>query len=163
MKKQLFLYLFICALMVNLFTYMYYSKGFSFLEKRYDKISKRATVEKDSLSNLLLDANEFSLENNDNAQNYFNGKDVNKIIKKLNENLLGFNDATEGNKYTGQVTLGAQKFIINKIKVLNHRWIIANYSDGTLWGEVLLKYFINKDDSFSFEIIETQLYPKQEY
>ena len=163
MKKQWFLYLFICALMVNLFTYMYYSKGFSFLENRYDVMSKRSTVEKDSLSNLLLDANQFSLENNDNAQNYFDGKDVNKIIKKVNDAILSFNDAPEGNKYTGQVTLGSQKFIINKIKVLNHRWIIANYSDGSLWGEVILKYFINKDNSCTFEILETQLYPKQEY
>lgn len=163
MKKQLFLYLFICALMVNLFTYMYYNKGFSFLENRYDKLNKRTTIEKDSLSNLLFDANKFSLENNDNAQNYFDGKDVNKIIKKVNDALLNFNDAKEGNKFTGQVTMGSQKFIINKIKVLNHRWIIADYSDGTLWGEVLLKFFVNKDDIISFEIIETQLYPKQQY
>ena len=82
---------------------------------------------------------------------------------KVNDAILSFNDAPEGNKYTGQVTLGSQKFIINKIKVLNHRWIIANYSDGTLWGEVLLKYFINKDDTISLEIIETQLYAKQQY
>ena len=50
-------------------------------------MSKRSTVEKDSLSNLLLDANQFSLENNDNAQNYFDGKDVNKIIKKVKRSV----------------------------------------------------------------------------
>ena len=163
MKKQLFLYLFICALMVNLFTYMYYSKGFSFLENRYDKLSKRTGVEKDSLTNLLFDANHFSLENNDNAQNYFEGKEANKIIKNVNDALLSFNDSKDGNKFSGQVTMGSQKFIINKIKVLNNRWIIADYSDGSLWGEVLLKYFVNKDDSVSFEIIETLIYPKQIY
>jgi hypothetical protein len=25
------------------------------------------------------------------------------------------------------------KFIINKVKVLNHRWIIADFSDGEYW------------------------------
>lgn len=163
MKKQLFLYLFVCSLMVNLFTYMYYNKGFTFLENRYDKLSKRTTIEKDSLSNLLFDANKFSLENNDNSQNYFEGKNVNEIIKRVNDALLTYNDNKEGNKFTGQVTMGSQKFIINKIKLLNHRWIIADYSDGILWGEVLLKYFVNNDNSISFEIIETQLYPKLKY
>jgi hypothetical protein len=54
--------------------------------------------------------------------------------------------------------MGEQKFIINKIKILNHRWIIADYSNGSLWGEVLLKYFINEDQTISFEIMNSYLY-----
>ena len=56
--------------------------------------------------------------------------------------------------------MGEQKFIVNKIKILNHRWIIADYSDGQLWGEVLLKYFINDNQTVSYQIIETQLFPR---
>ena len=161
MKKQLFLYLFILALMVNCFTYMYYSKGFEFLEKRYEKLNVKMTSKNDSLANLLSDANHFAIESNDNAQNYFGSKDYSVISKNAIDGLLAFNDDPKGNKFTGQVTMGNQKFIINKIKVLNHRWIIADYSDGQLWGEVLLKYFVNNDESISFEIIETQLFPKE--
>ena len=161
MKKQLFLYLFILALMVNCFTYMYYSKGFAFLEKRYEKLNLKMTSKNDSLVNLLVDANHFAIENNDNAQNYFDGKDVSIITKNVTNGLLAFNDDPNGNKFTGQVTMGSQKFIINKIKILNHRWIIADFSDGQLWGEVLVKYFLNADDSISYEIIETQLFPKE--
>lgn len=161
MKKQLFLYLFILALMVNCFTYMWYSKGFVFLEKRYEKFNKKMTSRNDSLVNLLADANHFSIENNDNAQNYFNGKDVSELSKNVINALLAFNDDPKGNPFTGQVTMGNQKFIINKIKILNHRWIIADYSDGQLWGEVLLKYFVNDDATVSFEIVETQLFPKE--
>ena len=47
------------------------------------------------------------------------------------------------------------------MKIINHRWIIADYSNGELWGEVLIKYFINEDQSISFETIESYLYPKQ--
>ncbi|MEO0044902.1 MAG: hypothetical protein RL705_93, partial [Bacteroidota bacterium] len=65
------------------------------------------------------------------------------------------------NKYIDQVTMGEQKFIINKVKLLNHRWIIANYSNGKLWGEVMLKYFINDDQTVSFEIMNSYLYPEQ--
>jgi hypothetical protein len=73
---------------------------------------------------------------------------------------LNFNDSPSGNTYTGQEKLGANKFIINKIKVLNHRWIIADYSDGEYWGEVLLKYFVNEDKSISFEVNQSILYQK---
>ena len=161
MKKQLFLYLFILALMVNCFTYMWYSKGFVFLEKRYEKFNKKMTSRNDSLVNMLADANHFSIESNDNAQNYFNGKEVSEVSKNVVNALLAFNDDPKGNQFTGQVTMGGQKFIINKIKILNHRWIIADYSDGQLWGEVLLKYFVNDDATVSFEIVETQLFPKE--
>ena len=161
MKKQLFLYLFIVALMVNCFTYMYYSKGFEFLEKRYEKLQIKTSKKQDSMVNLLSDANHFALESNDNAQNYFEGKDIETIKKRVSDGLLSFNDDANGNKYTGQVRMSDQKFIINKIKILNHRWIIADYSDGQLWGEVLLNYFLNDDGTVSYEMIVTKLFPKE--
>jgi hypothetical protein len=55
--------------------------------------------------------------------------------------------------------MGSQKFIISSVKLLNHRWIIANYSNGGLWGEVLLKYFVENNGSISFEIMNSYLYP----
>ena len=83
------------------------------------------------------------------------------IEQPRKDKLLEFNDNPNGNPYTGQEKLGPNKFIINKIKVINHRWIIADFSDGDYWGEVLLKYFVNEDKSFSFEVNQSLLYPKQ--
>ena len=37
------------------------------------------------------------------------------------------------------------KFVFNSVKVLNHKWLIANFTDGTIWGEAILKFSINKD------------------
>ena len=161
MKRQLFLYLLILAVLVNIFTYMYYSKGFSFLEKRYEKMSTKMKAKNDSLNNVLVDANYFSLEQNNNAKNYFEEYDTNELMPKIQNKLLDFNDDPEGNKYTRQAKLTTQKFIINKIKFLNHRWIIANYSDGEYWGEALIKYFVNSDGTYSFETIESYLYPRE--
>lgn len=162
MKKQLFLYLFIVSALINVFTYMYYSKKDATIEKRFEDKNKRM---KDSISqfeNVLYDANYFSLENNQNAQEYFSNYDVTKLLPQIKDALLAYNDAPEGNKYIDQPKMGEQKFIINKIKVLNHRWIVADYSNGTLWGDVLIKYFVNDDNSITFETIETFLYPKQQ-
>ena len=163
MKKQLFLYLFILTALFTVFTYMYYSKALEAQQKKYINTAIFNKKINDSLTNQLFDANYFSLENNDNAINYFEKYDVAKLMPQIKDALLEFNDSKEGNKYTGYETMGDQKFIINKIKILNHRWIIADYSNGELWGDVLIKYFVNDDGTFTFQTEDSFLYPKQQY
>jgi len=161
MKKSLFLYLFIVAVLMNVFTYKYFSsKGLDEVKTLTIK-NKKLNASIDSISNTMDDANYFSLENNSRAQNYLENYQAKDIIEKVKQALLSYNDSKEGNQYTGQIKLNEQKFIINKIKVINHRWLIADYSDGTLWGEVILKYFVNEDETISFEIAESYLYPKE--
>ena len=166
MKKSLFLYLFILAVLMNIFTYMYYSKKSTFEETHAAIMNTKL---KDSLTSIATkydDANYFSLENNQNAQDYFAASALNKfnsyeeLIAHVKEKLMDLNENPKGNPYTGQEQMGAQKFIINKAKVLNHRWVIADYSDGEFWGEVLLKYFVNEDGTITFEIIQSVLYQK---
>lgn len=163
MKKSLFLYLFIIAVLMNVFTYKYFTS-------KEAAENKPATTEQnnpklnDSIAKLndqLYDANTFSLEYNDRAQNYLNQNDIAAFSKKVTDALLAYNDAPEGNKFTDQPKMGEQKYIINKVKILNHRWIIANYSNGKLWGEVLLKYFVNDDQTITFEVMNSYLYPEQ--
>ena len=161
MKKSLFLYLFIISVLMNVFTYKYFSgKG----EGELKPLTQSNKKLKDSiavLSDKLYDANTFSLENNDRAQNYLNKSDINAFAEKVKQALLTFNDSKEGNIYTGQVKMGEQKYIINKIKILNHRWIIADYSNGQLWGEVLLKYFENDNGTIDFVTMDSYLYSKE--
>ncbi|MFY7757583.1 MAG: hypothetical protein ACOVP9_04230, partial [Flavobacterium stagni] len=89
--------------------------------------------------------------------------DVKQLEPSIREQLIAFNDSPAGNVYTGQEKLGEQKFIINKMKVLNHRWIIANYSDGTYWGEAMIKYFVDDKGKATFQTMDTFIYPKEEY
>jgi hypothetical protein len=162
MKKSLFLYLFIIAVLMNVFTYKYFtSKENSVKKPESAQDNKKWNDSVAKLTDQLYDANYFSLEANDRAQNYLNQNDINVFAEKVKQALLAYNDSPEGNQYTDQVTMGEQKFIISKVKLLNHRWIIASYSNGKLWGEVLLKYFINDDQTVSFEIMNSYLYPEQ--
>lgn len=161
MRKQLVLYLFILAVLMNVFTYMYFTKKEASNKKRIDETSKKL---KDSITHMadeLYDANYFSLEHNDNAQNYLENYDIRELMPLIKNELLSYNDSRDGNKYVDQAKMGDQKFIINKIKILNHRWIIADYSNGQLWGEVLLKYFVNDDKTISFETAQSFLYLPQ--
>jgi hypothetical protein len=168
MRKSLFLYLFIIAVLMNVFTYKYFTSKESSEQKSATVTNDNANSKalSDSITHLsdkLYDANTFSLENNDRAQNYLYESnkinDVPAFTEKVKQALLSYNDSPEGNKYTDQVKMGDQKFIISSVKLLNHRWVIANYSNGQLWGEVLLKYFVEENGSISFEIMNSYLYP----
>lgn len=163
MKKQLFLYLFIISALINVFTFMYFSKKDSAMEKHFEKSMLQKKDSINLLYNKNIDANYFSLEYNDNAQNYFENYDITDLSKKVSDALMSYNDSPDGNKFVDQPRMDGQKFIVNKIKLLNHRWIIADYSNGNLWGEVLLKYFINDDQTISFETMQSILYPKTKY
>ncbi|TDE52950.1 hypothetical protein [Flavobacterium sp. GT3P67] len=166
MKQSLFLYLTILAVLSSIFTYMFLSKQVAFEQTRYEKTTKKLRDSLSLVSNQLADANYFSLAKNENAQNYFDSGSSEKIIQYeklipvVTEKLLDYNSNPKGNPYTGQDQIGTNKFIINKVRILNHRWIIADFSDGEIWGEVLLKYFVNADDSISFEVNQSLLYQK---
>ena len=166
MKKSLLLYLFILAVLFNVFTYMYYSKELAFQQNRYVKIEKKLKDSLNSNANKLDESNYFSLAKNENAQNYFNPDNatktiqVEKLIPFVTEKLMDLNANPNGNPYVGQDKIGANKFIINKVRILNHRWIIADFSDGEYWGEVLIKYFINDDETVSFETFQSLIYQK---
>lgn len=166
MKQSLFLYLTILAVLSSIFTYMFLSKQVEFEQTRYEKTTKKLRDSLNLVSNQLADANYFSLAKNENAQNYFDSGSSEKIIQYekiipvVTEKLLDYNANPKGNPFTGQDQIGTNKFIINKVRILNHRWIIADFSDGEIWGEVLLKYFVNTDDSISFEVSQSLLYQK---
>ena len=166
MKQSFLLYLSILSVLLAVFTFSYYRSQMKFDTSRYENSNKKNKDSIITLKKQLFEANYFSLENNQNAQDYFYSDDpeksisYEKLIPIVKEKLFDFNDNPAGNPYTGQDKLGDFKFIINKVKVLNHRWIIADYSDGEYWGEVLLKYFVNENKSISFELIQTLLYQK---
>ena len=166
MKKSLLLYLFILTLLLNVFTFMYFSKELTFEKEKSAKTEAKLKKDIEVANAKQVDANYFSLEKNENAQNYFNPDNaektiqIEKLIPFVTEKLMDLNANPKGNPYVGQDQIGANKFIINKVKVLNHRWIIADFSDGKYWGEVLIKYFINDDETVSFETFQSLLYQK---
>ena len=166
MKNSLLLFLIIIVLLLNVFTYMYFSKQLTFVKDKSAKTEAKWKKDLEVANAKLVDANYFSLEKNENAQNYFNPDNatktiqVEKLIPVVTEKLMDLNANPKGNPFVGQDQIGANKFIINKVRILNHRWIIADYSDGEYWGEVLIKYFINDDETVSFETFQSLLYQK---
>ena len=154
MKHSLLLYLFILALVFNIFTYAYYSKQVQFQSTQIEKLTKKFQSKETEFKSKLQEANYFTTKMDQKS-------DITTLIPSLKEALLKFNENPNGNPYTGQKKFGLNKFTINKIKVINHRWIIADFSDGENCGEVLLKYFVKEDKSFSFEVNQSLMFPKK--
>ena len=51
-------------------------------------------------------------------------------------------------------------FKINKIKVLNHKWILADFSDGKYWGDLVIQYQLKDDLSVDFTLLDHLLYTR---
>lgn len=162
--NKIFLYLFILAVLMNGFTFAYFSKKNSFNQQIYDQ---NYEILNDSLLHIqgeLLDLKKFTLDGNYEAQYYFdqlNSNDHEGLIslkKNVETVLMSFNENNEGNIYAGYSVLEGKKFEIENILFLNHQWILGNFSNGIYKGQVLLKYFIDRNDEVSFEIGQTYLY-----
>jgi hypothetical protein len=50
---------------------------------------------------------------------------------------------------------------INKLKFLNHKWILADYTDGRYWGEMVLEYYVKKNREIELKQISSLMYPIQ--
>lgn len=160
MKKNLFLYLFIFALLINVFTYMYFTNKQKFEDGRIDEMQAKVKSLKDSLETVTgkcADANYFSVESNSNALNTFTG-DINEIAIKIRDGILAKNDVEKGNSLVPYPPIEGKPFIISKLKVLNDRWVIADFSNTLNEGQVLIKYFIEDDGSITYETAETVFY-----
>ena len=79
MKKSFFLYALILSLVFNIYTYMYLSKEVTYEQDKYKKTTTKLKDSLQSVTNKLSDSNYFSLERNENAQNYFESAASDKI------------------------------------------------------------------------------------
>ena len=103
----------------------------------------------------------FTLNEDSYAQEYLFDKnmDYRKVMDKVTKEIKDLNASTEGNKLVTYNDASIEKkYLINTIEFINHRWVIAEFSNGKLWGQVLLKYFPLEDKPTEFEVINTVLY-----
>lgn len=157
--KNTILYLFIFSLLINIFQYVNSNKILDAKEQQILNSKKYLKISRDSLKS-FSENNSFDLKNNDNAQEYFynKGMDYNKIIEKVNNDINALNANKAGNPLIPYDMIDGKAFLISRIKMVNHRWVIAEFSNGKIWGEVLLKYFIVGDKPTEFETIDTVLF-----
>lgn len=161
MKKIIFI-LFVFSAFYNVYQYVNANRIFERKQMEYDVLKKRVEIVRDSVSGLkqdLLQADYFSLAQNETAQDLFRVTDFQASVQKIQDEILALNHQENGNPLVPYGPVDGNKFIINKIKILNHRWIIADFYAGSVKGELLIQYFVSEDRPTEFNTIETVLYP----
>ncbi len=162
MKKNIFLYLFVFAALIALFLLMRGSKAVKASTEKISKLESQVSVLKDSTEALqlrLLDMQYFSLENNDDALAYYEHLNLENPTRFIEDKLLETNERKGDNPLIPYAGMESD-FKINKIKVLNHKWILADFSDGKYWGDLVISYELKDDLSIDFTLLDHLLYTR---
>ncbi len=164
MKQKIVIYLFIFTVLLVIFQYVNSKHLFEDANNRIANYKALAEKQKDSIVKLqhdLLDAKHFNLERNEDAISYFenDGHDIYDLIPHIKDELYELNEAKGQHPIVPYAASEGRKIVINTVKILNHKWIIADFTDGEYWGEILVAYFVNKNKTVDFELVESFLYP----
>ena len=119
----------------------------------YEKTVLKLQTELDEVIN-------FSLKNNEYALAYFNEIKIENPTSLIEGQLYQKNLIKE-KKIIPNIEKG-RTFLINKIKVLNHKWLIASFSDGTVFGEIFLSFKMDELGKVSYELKEHLIYPSSD-
>lgn len=114
----------------------------------------------EDLKNVNLDLQYFSLAKNEEAISYFEERGIDAVeLARLVENeIIGRNKATQDNELIPFAGMeGTMR--INKVKILNHKWIIADFTDGTYWGELFITYDLDENNNLILNTEKSFLYP----
>lgn len=162
------MYLFIFTLLLVIFQY---ANAKNILDSYRIKTEKKeAQVEKlkDSVQK-LFDRNYtlslFTITNNDDALSYFEDTDLNRDnIEAMVMDALYNTNTYSGDEHplVPYMSMTDTKMIINQARVVNHKWVLANFTDGKFWGELFLSYEI-KDAEVFFKLENYLLYTNSSY
>ncbi len=164
MKQRIFMYLFVFAALLVLFQYINAKRIFEKMNNKLEGHKVKLETYQDSvetLQNTISNLSHFNLDRNEDAISYFenDGYNVSELIPFIKDELYKLNVVKGEHPMIPYVSSEGRKMLINTIKMLNHKWIIADFSDGEYWGEVFLTYYITEDKQVDFNLEESFLYP----
>lgn len=165
MKKRLFMYLFIFTLLLVIFQFVNSKKIIESYDQKLTNYMEKNTELKDSISaiedNKSIDLYTFRFDTNDSAMTYWEneGYRISEFVPFLKDQLMNLNIYdTEDHPLVPYASMTGNKMLIDQIRIINHKWIVASFTDGTYWGEMLLAYDIEDKKNLKFKVIESILY-----
>ena len=159
------MYLFIFSVLLIIFQYV---NSKNIIDKYEEDIvtvkSKLSESEKtiNALEEQNFEMSYFNIDRNEDALTYFEaqGYDTERLIPAIIEGLYNMNDY-EGDEHpiVPYVSTTESKLLINKVRILNHKWIIANFTDGQFWGEIFVSYEIDENNDLKYKLVDYLMYP----
>ncbi len=169
MKSKIFMYLFIFVLLLVIFQYVNSKSILESYENKVDKSRVEMEAYKDSIRSLEdenLDLKYFNLEYDDFALSYFEDKgfDTSELIPFIKDELYKLNEYKGvDHPIVPYASMTDGKILINTVRLLNHKWILADFSDGKYWGQMFLTYEIIDNRELKFKLVEYFMYPPDSY
>ncbi|MFD1095766.1 hypothetical protein [Salegentibacter chungangensis] len=164
MRNKILVYLLIFSVLFVIFIYVNDKRILDARDATIEQLENRSESQEAEIEELRSETQDqtyFSLESNEDALTYFEnrGLDPLAIKNKVRDEIISRNRANEDNDLVPFEGMeGPMR--INKIKLLNHKWIIADFTDGTYWGEILLSYSVDDQGEISFTPEKSFLYQK---
>ena len=164
MKSRIFMYLFVFATLLVLFQYVNAKRVFEDMDNKLVGYKTQLIKYKDSvavLQNDIAGLSHFNLDRNEDAISYFenDGYNVSELIPFIKDELYKLNEVRGEHPIVPYAASEGRKILINTVKMLNHKWIVADFSDGEYCGEIFLTYQITNDKQLKFNLVESFLYP----
>ena len=122
------------------------------LKRKFDSLKNQHKL----LDKRFNDEVYFSLNDNQEALSYFDQTNEDTLISYIRDELYEKNFNKNADNFV-PLSNTKNKYLINKVKILNHKWIIADFSDGTRWGEMWIEYYFDKKKVI-FDVKEFFLY-----
>ena len=159
MRNKIIQYLLIFISLIALYLFvsdMNKSEAFAVSQER---MSKRVDTLKDSITQLVVEQTNnayFSLTVNRDAQQAHLDFSPEELQNIFQDYILLSNDNSKGNPLLS--SLGSD-WIINKIHVVNHQWILADFTNGTQWGDALFQYQVKANSKPRLRLLNHVMYP----
>lgn len=169
MSKKIFIALFIASALLNVYLFTQKKTKIAQTEQTSEnQLSKSVSTDDkqvllDSIRKLIIERSDlqyFDIQNNSYAQDYFAEMGINDASELITSAVLKTN-TTKGKHPLIRFSPKNNFFQTNKIKILNNKWIICDFSDGAIWGELLLKYHIDENKNVEFTVLDDLLYPEE--
>lgn len=169
MNKNIFIVLFAVSALLNI--YLFASREKKTTETVISSEGSQLTngtmtddknVLLDSIRKLVMEKSElqyFDIQHNGYAKDYFFEMGIENPEELVVSAILQTNTLKRQHPLIRFAPKNSN-FQTNKIKILNHKWAICDFSDGVLWGELLLKYNIDENKKVELTVIDDLLYPE---
>ncbi|MDT0685592.1 hypothetical protein [Autumnicola psychrophila] len=163
MRSKILMYLFIFTLLFTIFIYVNDKKILDARDESIAGLENQIAEVQGELDSLKMSGTEtdyFSIDRNEDAFNYFEERGISPedVKLKIQDKLISGNSASQDNPFVPFAGMEGN-MRINKIKIVNHKWVLADFTDGTYWGEVFFSYSVEEDGEVSLVPEKSFLYP----
>lgn len=105
----------------------------------------------------------FTLAQNQEALNHLDHTSMSAaaIEAAIYDQILELNASKDHNGNPLISYVGMNKgFMINDIHIVNHKWILANFTDHNRWGDAVIEYTIDSEGGITLTTVKETLYEK---